>query len=69
MPVRRFRALRELWYPTDPAVIARIRANAKVPMRDRGMKTILAGDVVEDIPAVSIRVLLEKGWIEEVIDG
>lgn len=61
-----YRALRELRYPTDLEVVARLVAGENPPLRQRGMKTVKEGAIVEDLPAESIPMLLEKGWIEEM---
>lgn len=60
-----YRALRELRYPTDPEIIAKLVAGENPPLRARHMKVVAAGIVVDDLPAESIPVLIEKGWIEE----
>ena len=60
-----YRALRELRYPTDPEIVARLVAGENPPLRARHMKTVAAGMAVDDLPAESIPLLLEKGWIEE----
>ena len=65
----KYRALRPLYYPVDPAVVQRLTDGENLPMRTRGMRVVAEGDVVDDLPAVSIPVLLAKGWIEEVING
>ena len=64
-----YRALRDLYYPTDPAVLRLLVAGENLPMRGRNMKTVPAGSIVSDIPKASVAVLLAKGWIEEVADG
>ena len=62
-----YRALVDLWYATDPAAIARIRAGEKkVPWGERRERHVYAGQIANDLPAVSVPGLLEKGWIEEV---
>lgn len=61
-----YRALAPLTYPTNAAAIAAIIAGEEVPWEDRDAKTIEAGAVADDIPAVSIPWLLEQGIIELV---
>ena len=66
MPVtlKRYRALRPVEYPTDQAVIRKIRNGEAVSYALRKNKRVKAGDVVTDIPNPAL--LIEKGWIEEV---
>lgn len=66
---RRFRALRGLNYPTDPAVVDRLLSGERVPREDRKEKRVEAGDIVDDIPSVSVANLLSRGYIEEVSNG
>ena len=66
---RLYRALTGLSYPTDASVIRRIQAGESVPWEERKAKEVAAGEVVDDIPAVSVPWLLEQGKIEEVNDG
>ena len=61
-----YRALVDLFYPTDTSIVRRLADGENLPMRGRGMKHVPAGTVVDDIPAVSIPVLLAKGKIERV---
>jgi hypothetical protein len=65
----KYRALKDLKYPTSPAVLHRLTAGENVSWAERHNKSVKAGDIVSDIPAASIPVLLEKGWIEEVKEG
>ena len=66
---RRHRVLVELLYPTDTAVIERLVKGENLRMKDRGpLHRAQVGDIVDDIPAVSIEGLLRKGRIEEVPD-
>jgi len=65
----RYRVLVPISYPTDPAILARIRQGERVPMAERGMKRIPAGRVVADIPERSIPWLVEQGCIERVGEG
>lgn len=65
----RYRALRDLFYPIDKAIVRRLAAGEDLPMRARGMRVVAAGDIADDLPAISVPVLLAKGWIEEVTDG
>lgn len=51
-------------YPTDPAIIRKLKRGDRVPYGDRGHKRAECGDVVDDIPKESVAVLVRKGWIE-----
>jgi len=64
-----YRALVGISYPTDPEIISRILAGESIPQEERGLKEVLAGAVLDDVPAVSVPWLLEQGLIEEVADG
>jgi len=69
---KRYRALTGISYPTDPGIVKRIQAGESIPYGERGVKEIPAGQVVDDVPAVSVPWLLEQGLIElieEVADG
>ena len=63
---KRYRVLVGLNYPTAPAVIKRLAAGEKIPAADRHEKRAEVGDIVSDIPSVSIPGLLEAHMIEEV---
>lgn len=65
----RYRVLVPISYPTDPAVLARIRKGERVPMAERGLKRVARGSVVSDIPERSIPWLIEQGCIERVGEG
>lgn len=67
----RYRVLVDgLCYPTDPRILRRLAAGEKIPLGERRMcEPHSLGDVVEDLPRVSIPGLLRKGWIEEAADG
>lgn len=52
-----------IWYPTDPAIIARLQAGENIPWDARGMVSHVAGEIVDDIPACSIDDLLAEGAI------
>ena len=56
----------ELFYPTDPDIVRRLKAGEKIGWDARRNKSVVKGDVVEDIPSVSVPGLLKAGWIEEV---
>ena len=56
-------------YPTDPAIVRRIKRGEKVAYAERGHKRAEAGDVVDDIPKESVSVLVRKGWIESAGEG
>jgi hypothetical protein len=55
-------------YPTDPAMVRRLKRGDKVPYAERGNKHVRKGRVVDDIPKESVPILLRKGWIEEVVE-
>ena len=61
-----YRALVDLFYPTDPDTLQALRDGTHVPLRARRMKHVGVGEVVSDIPTESIAGLLAKGRIEEV---
>lgn len=61
-----YRARRELWYPTDARIVRRLRDGEDLPMHHRRLKHVAEGDIVSDIPTISVKGLLENGWIEEV---
>lgn len=63
---KRYRALTGISYPTDPEIIKRIQAGESVPFEERGNKEVPAGQVVDDVPAVSVPWLIEQGLIELV---
>ena len=65
----KYKALFDLFYPTDPEVVQRLHNGENLPMRKRGMKHVAAGTIVDDLPEVSIPVLLAKGKIVAVDDG
>jgi len=67
--MKSYRALVELWYPTDRNILRRLRAGERVPMEQRHDKFVAVGEIVSDIPAESIGGFLAKGKIEEVADG
>ena len=62
----RYRALVELFYPTDPGVIQRVLDGEQVKLSRRGMKRADAGAIVDDLPEASVEWLLAKGKIEPV---
>lgn len=66
MAKRRFRVLRGLAYPTDPKIIKRIQNGEKIPWAKRKMKEVEPGAIVDDVPEVSVDLLIERGVIEEV---
>jgi hypothetical protein len=65
---KKYRALRGLAYPTDPKIVKRLQAGEDIPWEERGCKEVAAGQVVDDIPSVSLAWLLDAGAIEEVGD-
>ena len=56
-------------YPTDLAIIRKLRRGERLPYEQRGHKRAECGDIVGDIPKDSVPSLLEKGWIESVEGG
>lgn len=61
----RYRALNTIEYPTDPAIIARLRAGENLPYNQRGaIRRLKPGDIADDLPAASIAGLLARGDIE-----
>lgn len=62
----RYRALRPLTYRTDPAAIQAVVQGENPPFGRSRLVKCAAGDIVVNLPAPSIPVLLEKGWIEPV---
>ena len=64
-----YRALVGLSYPTEKAILDRIIKGEKVPFAERNSKEVSAGEIVSDIPDISIHWLLEQHKIEEVKDG
>lgn len=65
---RQFKILHELFYPTNQAIIRRLQAGENIPMRQRGMRQAVVGEIVSDLPPGDIQSLLAKGYIEEVAD-
>lgn len=65
----RYRILNpEISYPTDASIIARLLAGDDIPIEDRGIVRRTAGEIVDDIPEVSVAGLLADGDIEIVVD-
>lgn len=60
-----YRALRPLYYRSDPVAIRKVKAGLHVPMLASKPKQCAAGDVVADLPTASVAWLLAKGWIEQ----
>jgi len=65
-PVRWFKAVVGLSYPTNPNIIRRLVAGEDIPVEERGMKDVKPGEVVNDVPAVSQGWLLESNAIVAV---
>lgn len=63
VPSGSYEVLAGLTYPSDPAVVKRIRNGDHVPLEDRKLKRAEPGDIVSDIPDCSIADLLAKGAI------
>ena len=66
MKPQRYRALRTLYYPTDPEVLRRLAKGENLRMSERQHTKAPEGEIVDDLPEASIPVLLRKGWIERV---
>ncbi len=64
-----YRALIDLAYPTDADIIDRLVAGEDVPWEDRSIKQVGAGELVSDIPTVSLPWLLEQGLVEPVVEA
>ncbi len=64
----RYKALRPLYYRTDPAAIKRAKGGESVPFSQSRMRDCQAGAFVSDLAKESIPTLLRKGWIEAVED-
>ncbi len=63
----RYRALVDLRYPTDPAIIKRLLDGEDIPDAQLGhVRDVKAGHLADDIPATSVAGLLAKGRIEVV---
>ncbi len=66
----KYRALVDLRYPTDPAIIERLLKGETIPDAQLGhVRDVKAGHTVDDIPATSVAGLLAKGRIEVVPDA
>jgi len=63
---RRYRVLVGLNYPTSPSVLTRLAAGEDVPREQRHETRAEPGDIVDDLPEMSVKWLLKKGIIEEV---
>ncbi len=63
---QRYRALTGLTYPADPRIIKRIQAGERIPFEERALKRAAEGEIVDDIPEVSVPWLLEQNLIELV---
>jgi hypothetical protein len=59
----RYEVLVGLSYPTDPDIITRIQSGAHVPLHERRARRAEPGEIVSDIPAMSVPWLLERGII------
>lgn len=65
------RVLKEFWYPTDAAVIRRLKAGENPPMNKRSLGRALVGDVLK-LPreiVVSLAGKSDGPYLEEVPDG
>lgn len=61
----RYRALKGISYPTDKEIVRRIQAGETIPSEERvPIREVAAGEIVDDIPSVSVPWLLEQGHIE-----
>ena len=63
-----YRALRGLSYPTDHGVIERLAGGENLRYPERRCREVTVGEIVTDIPAVSLPWLLEKGYVELVAE-
>lgn len=58
-----------LTYPTDIRILRRLAAGEDIPLPQRRMCVPHAvGDIVDDLPGMSVKGLLGAGWIEEVTE-
>ena len=64
----KYRVLVGIDYPTAPSVIRKLLAGEDIPWGARGNVHREPGDVVDDLPAVTVAAGLEHGWIEEIAD-
>ena len=62
-PTAAYEVVVGLSYPTDPAIVARLARGDRIPAPDRGLKRAEPGEIVDDIPSVSVPWLLEQGLI------
>ena len=53
-------------YPTDPAILRKLRHGERIGYPQRRNKRAECGEIVDDIPRESVPVLIKKGWIETV---
>lgn len=65
----RYRALVGLSYPTDPDVVRRLQAGERVSPEELRLRHVDRGEVVDDIPEVSVSWLLQTGAIEPVTEA
>ena len=65
----RYRVLVPLSYPTRQNVIERILAGEQLTASERAERRVEPGEIVSDLPQISIEGLLGNGWIEEVTSG
>lgn len=63
-----YRTTRALEYPTSPAVLRKLRAGENLSLAERQHKRVRAGTIVTDLPEESVKVLLKKGWIENLAE-
>lgn len=63
---KRLRAVVDLWYPTDPDIIARLLAGENLRWGERGVRRVRAGEFCDDLPIGSRAVQIAKGRVEEV---
>ncbi len=57
-----------LSYPTDARIVQRLKSGENIAWGARHVKEVAPGEIVEDIPDVSVKALLAKGVIEVVTD-
>ena len=59
----------DIWYPADPDVVRRLQDGENIPMRQRRMKHVKAGERCDDIPLSSVPGFLAKGKIEAAVEA
>ncbi len=57
-----------LSYPTDARIVQRLKSGENIAWGARHVKEVAPGEIVEDIPEMSVKALLAKGVIEVIAD-